>query len=475
MQTRLLSLFLILVTLLNVLSTRAQNVSMTAITKDSSFFNFSFTQFSPFWRDIDAPRDVKAASAENVMQYQLNGPRLLPLVANSRTLNVYVMPGDRLSFTVDIVNKRPVYHFTGTHENNYNYVMADQLDHPFTPWYKKGSAIDSFRLEVDTWYTNRIRFLNEYHSKYPLTKDAYESYSKELQYTYVTLLYYPLSSGRVRSDSIPPDYFKNPLVSPDLTKAIVTSEEAFRAATIKDIVCSSPVPMENINSTYAHILQTYKGIPREQMIANMIGFYAKSQKQSLYKDLLRIMDSSLHQMKDSASLSYVLRCKQEYTMLNKVLPDDILKNTVLTDYNGNKKLTLAALLEQYPDQPIYISFWASWCGACREDHKDDEAAMALLADKRVVHLFFSLDKQKSEDAWRKAAVEDNITKEQYLVENDFSSSLAKYLTIHSIPRYILLDKKHLLKNANAARPNSYHAEAFKQMVASLTTKIVTFN
>ena len=57
-----------------------------------------------------------------------------------------------------------------------------------------------------------------------------------------------------------------------------------------------------------------------------------------------------------------------------------------------------------------MDFWASWCGPCRGEIPHLKEAYAKYADKGVA--FFSVSIDKSDAAWKKALVEENMPWEQ---------------------------------------------------------------
>ncbi len=59
-------------------------------------------------------------------------------------------------------------------------------------------------------------------------------------------------------------------------------------------------------------------------------------------------------------------------------------NLPLTDLEGN-----AVNLEQYKGKPIFLNFWATWCGPCRKEKPTIEAARKALADTDYVFLMIS--------------------------------------------------------------------------------------
>jgi thiol-disulfide isomerase/thioredoxin len=161
--------------------------------------------------------------------------------------------------------------------------------------------------------------------------------------------------------------------------------------------------------------------------------------------------------------------------LNRPLPEDVLENTYLTSFEDNSRISLAALLDKYKNQPVYIDFWASWCGACREDIRVAAEAREFLKEQHVAYVYISIDKQENKSAWKNAAMKDGITKDQYLIDKDVSSLLAKHLKINFIPRYILLGKDHTVKNLDAPRPTPYQFADLRMIVNAATGKVYRYN
>ena len=65
------------------------------------------------------------------------------------------------------------------------------------------------------------------------------------------------------------------------------------------------------------------------------------------------------------------------------------------------------LLSQYPDQPIVINFWASWCPPCRQEALVLEQTWRTYKDKGV--LFLGVDIQDTEEEARAFLNEFDVT------------------------------------------------------------------
>ncbi len=120
----------------------------------------------------------------------------------------------------------------------------------------------------------------------------------------------------------------------------------------------------------------------------------------------------------------------------------------LKDLNG-KPFSLSEL----KGKVVYIDFWASWCGPCRQMMPFSKQLHGNLTDKQkkqITFLYISID--ANEEAWKKSITDLSIDGLQVISPGNWSSKVCSYFQINSIPRYMIMDKKGNIVDFNAKRP-----------------------
>lgn len=174
--------------------------------------------------------------------------------------------------------------------------------------------------------------------------------------------------------------------------------------------------------------------------------------------LYRSAKSNMPQVKQLeeywALISFMVTDKPEYKELKKMYrsltkiqkgspsPMTSFKNTAGKEFS----------LNDFKGKYVYIDCWAQWCGPCKKETPFLTKLETKYADKDIVFLKLSLDKDKQ--AWKNYVEEKNLLQNSFIIENAFDSEFAKAFFINSIPRFILLDKSLNILDANALRPSN---------------------
>ena len=122
------------------------------------------------------------------------------------------------------------------------------------------------------------------------------------------------------------------------------------------------------------------------------------------------------------------------------------------DYENHKggKTKLEDLRGKY----VYIDVWATWCGPCIAEIPHMKKVEEAFHGKNIEFVGISVDTKKDYEKWKKFVVTKDLKGIQLFADNDWNSDFIKAYGITGIPRFILIDPKGNIVNANADRPSS---------------------
>lgn len=109
-------------------------------------------------------------------------------------------------------------------------------------------------------------------------------------------------------------------------------------------------------------------------------------------------------------------------------------------------------IDKYLGKVIYIDFYATWCGPCREEIPYAKVLKHEFTNADVV--FLNLCAQSKKNDWEAQIKQKGITGENYLLDNEEYKILANLYDVKGFPTYILIDKKGNVVSKNAPRPSS---------------------
>jgi len=113
---------------------------------------------------------------------------------------------------------------------------------------------------------------------------------------------------------------------------------------------------------------------------------------------------------------------------------------------------LTQMLGRYRGKLLLLDFWASWCKPCRAEMPAAAALREKYDGKPVVFLYVSIDGNVQD--WMKAAGQEKLNRDDsYLFLNSDDAPFVKQYGLHSIPRYMLIDKNGRIIMADAPRPS----------------------
>lgn len=115
------------------------------------------------------------------------------------------------------------------------------------------------------------------------------------------------------------------------------------------------------------------------------------------------------------------------------------------------------IVKQYEGKVIYLDFWASWCRPCKGEMPHSLKLQEQFKDKDVAFVYISTD--RDEAAWNNAIESMKITGEHFRVNKNVYTQMNDKFNVQYIPRYVLIDKKGNVVDANFKRPSDATAAA----------------
>ncbi|SFQ36496.1 TlpA family protein disulfide reductase [Hymenobacter arizonensis] len=178
-------------------------------------------------------------------------------------------------------------------------------------------------------------------------------------------------------------------------------------------------------------------------------------------DYLRLFPASPY----NPVIKQVLQTQAAKAQLTKSAPATVGQNITLGRFDtGARALafapapgldtvkTLAGLVrQQFRGRPVFIDFWASWCGPCIAEFRHEPALHDFLSQNGIEVLYVSVDQPGYREKWAALAAKYNLRGYHYLASPAVQESLKPVISY--IPRYMLFDKTGALVEASTYHPS----------------------
>jgi thiol-disulfide isomerase/thioredoxin len=110
-------------------------------------------------------------------------------------------------------------------------------------------------------------------------------------------------------------------------------------------------------------------------------------------------------------------------------------------------------LDDFKGKYVYIDVWATWCGPCRQEIPFLQKVEDKYHGKNIVFTSISIDTAKDHEKWKKMVGDKTLGGVQLFADKDWKSDFIQAYGINSIPRFILIDPKGNVVDADAKRPS----------------------
>jgi len=436
----------------------------------------------------------------NILLDSVNKPLLMELMTWDKDLNfkqtdIYVFPGDTIKLR--ITNEKIIFEGNYAEQNNLLYKLNNtpELEYGRNPYL---GSLDDYKRKTKTIYKNQSLFLEDYIKSKDLKSDEFiEIVKNNIYYEYL----YNLIAPRHEEISTKPNYYFNSL---DGLRNIIGNEyynneitfnyddyldnvtiEDFKKVGFQDNYLYKDsfnafiryyfessnydtFTKEKLESEIQYVQDNLEGKFESYVIARILRDY-NTRGFGYSKNNVSIMTGLIDKYKDLFEDSYfkkiILEIKEDLNAFDFKFSDSALGTKLLTK-SGDTTSLKEVFLRMNKKNKV-IEFWASYCSpSISEIQRTKSFKDKVLIENDVEWIYLSIDKNQSD--WLRKTEELKSyfnVRDEYLVIGGTNSSLAKFLKVKAIPRYIIIDKNNQLILNNAPRPSKN--EIFEKIIKNI--------
>lgn len=432
-------------------------------TPDSSVFNdTSFHYQFISYHDV---MSIRGNISPNVVQLMRNETATTiihePTIFNDYD-NFLVYPGEHIRIKKGELNDYTFFKVNGSNRRNREllfYSNFRKIDHyPNFPNIQNASLDTILSLErklkieipIDA-FASRIRFDSLIKANHVSRKFMKESrnYLKN-RYEVGLIPFYKQYEDTLRAHNLYKEKFKQLI---PLFNYITKREEFGNTAISFGELCDVVLPYKiykiksesEFKSSFDTVVNNFNAIARDYLLSRLL-YYANENRIKIDSEYLEKYSTICNNKTYKNLIAGTIFKQQAY---DKAIA---IGNNSIVSVNGEKTSRLEDILAKHKGDLIFIDFWSSSCGPCREEVPYFKKIIKEYQDDKIVFLNVSFDKDTQ--LWRKAVFTNYTeTNNNYKLINAEKSSFVQQYNIKYVPRYILIDKEGKIIDADAPRPS----------------------
>ncbi|HBB91693.1 MAG TPA: hypothetical protein DC042_08220 [Bacteroidales bacterium] len=363
--------------------------------------------------------------------------------------------------------------------------------------HNQGLSVEEYLIRIKNIEKTKLEFLSKYESKNQLAPKTLRLLESEIKFEtahgWVNYRYnYTENSRRIR-DTLPPMFFENlvnqyPIKNPEDFQTRIGIDYISNLVSVYKEKGSNPSKLLSYFQTSGQFTNDeIKVIGKALEGDRAAGKSLNSTKQDLLNHLS--IRFSLNNLMENLELipagllrdliltqglskiyfeNNIQPTAKEWEKLQELISEESLFNyissqsgstTIPADPNPQVIIGTTSLeevkskfLTKYSGKVIYIDFYATWCGPCREEIPYAKALHKEFTGDDVV--FVNLCASSKQADWENLIKQKEIGGENYLLSPTEYRVLAELYGVKGFPTYVLIDKTGRTANLNAPRPSS---------------------
>ncbi|MGK7390039.1 MAG: TlpA family protein disulfide reductase [Candidatus Cyclobacteriaceae bacterium M2_1C_046] len=134
------------------------------------------------------------------------------------------------------------------------------------------------------------------------------------------------------------------------------------------------------------------------------------------------------------NVQYQEDLKARFNSFKNISIDEKLNATLLKLNHEDTESFFKDLFARFPDKPILLTIWGTWCKPCKEDFQFIASKKEELEDINLVYLCASCP----QEAWKKDIIKYKVDGTHFLLNSVLHDDIKKTFTLNSYPSYYLV-------------------------------------
>ncbi len=193
----------------------------------------------------------------------------------------------------------------------------------------------------------------------------------------------------------------------------------------------------------------------EKLLSNRI---FRSQMDGEFVNLIRIYEGFREQFPNSIYLPKLEAGMERIYDFEKIRQTKVRDIHFYPEYAMENGILAAIEQDKYRGKVLFIDFWGTWCGPCREEFPHMTKIKHQLKEKEIVYLYFSREVAKHpEENWMNTVKFYALTGDHYLIRKkhvfDFLKDINHPQPGFEFPTYMLVDREGKVVETDAPKPS----------------------